>query len=264
MQLEDTRTMSALRANPASLAPAVPGFISAKDLARGDQLFFGRTRALRRGLATLAALALVTLLGALGAAAFGLTIPSELVAGAVSIALSFSALWFFASLLRRHPARVGYLGARLSHGADRFMRELRPYGHVITQSFPARAAAPDARGVASALGNRLMLNLRALCSDQQTLTLAPGPWVTTLLACSSDALIVDLSNGARQDWHLLQPEARRCVFVSAWGQHAQAEAAFASLDLPGQCFFYAPDGEIQRRGQFRAAMLAAMRAAHAS
>jgi hypothetical protein len=89
------------------------------------------------------------------------------------------------------------------------------------------------------------------------------PAATQLLADSSDALIVDLSNGAPDDWSVIQPQAARCVFVSAWGRYEQAEAAFASLGLPGQCFFYAPDGEIQRRGLFRAALLAAMRAAHA-
>lgn len=261
MQLEDTRTMSALRAGATALEASVPGFISAKDLARGDGLFFGAGRAVRRGLGALVVLAVLALLGAGAAAALHIGVARELVPAAAVAALGFGVLWFFASLLRLHPARVCYVRARANHGARRFTRELRPYGHVIV--YRAGGRAGDARHVASSLHNRLALNLRALCSDQQTLTLSAAPEVTQLLARSSDALIIDLSNGRPADWDMIQGEAARCVFVSAWGAHAQAETAFAGLGVPGQCFFYAPDGEIQRRGQFRTAMLVAMRAAHA-
>jgi hypothetical protein len=54
------------------------------------------------------------------------------------------------------------------------------------------------------------------------------------------------------------------VFVSLWGKTEEAQAALSRLGFANSCFHYAPDGEIQRRAEFRAAVLAAMRATHAS
>lgn len=241
-------------------APSVPSFLSAKDLARGDKLFFGPARAVRRALGALAVTAVAALIAAAVARAFGYAVPADALVIAGMAAVALSVIWFFAALLRAHPARVCFMRANAKHGAGRFTRELRPYGHVIgcrTGKQPAKS-----HNVASTLRGRTMLNLRALFSDHETLALDGSADVAALLAGCSDALIVDLSDGAPENWSAIQPEAARCVFVSAWGQHERAEAAFAALGLPGQCFFYAPDGEIQRRSQFRAAMLAAMRAAH--
>jgi len=192
-----------------------------------------------------------------------------LLLGAVALPFFLS---FLACVFRGKPARVVMLNASRPAGADirkMIRRELRPYGHIIALQEGARGIDNDGRlgACARLIRNKLAMNLRAFFARNVTLpvraTTEWRPTTTQLLARSSDALIVDLSNGAPQHWEIFQPLASRCVFVSAWGQQDQAEAAFASLGLPGQCFFYAPDGEIQRRGQFRAAMLAAMRAAHA-
>ena len=242
-------------------APSLPSFVTAKDLAQGERLFFGPGRAVRRGLAAIAVLATLMLFGAVAGAAFGASVSRDIIVSAAVAAIACGALWFLASVFRMHPARLCYVRADAREGARHFTRELRPYGHVIV--YRAQGRAGDAQRVASSLRNRVALNLRALFSDHQTMTLSAEPSLTRLLAGASDALIVDLSNRAPEDWALMRPYASRCVFVSAWPLHEQADATLASLGLPGQCFFYAPDGEIQRRGQFRAALLAAMRAAHA-
>src|SRR5262249_12026174 len=96
----------------------------------------------------------------------------------------------------------------------------------------------------------------------ETLVVGGSPELAALLASSSDALIVDLSDGLPADWSTLQAAVSRCVFVSAWGQHEAAEAAFASLGVAGPMLCLSPGWEMQRRGQFRAAVLNAMRAAH--
>jgi hypothetical protein len=247
-------------------AVAAASFIDAKDLSRGEALFFGtgaRFRAALGGLAVLAALALVAV------SALAQSLPRTTVAGCVWAAFGFSVLWLAASLLRRHPARLCFVRADASNGAGRFVRELAPYGHVIGfragEPGSVRDAASYRKAVAS-LRNRLLLNLRTLLTDRETLSLSAAPaWVAMiaqLLTRSSDAVIVDVSRGAPLAWSEIAPQASRCVFVSAWGQQQQAEAALAALGVEGPCFFYAPDGEIQRRRQFRAAILAAMRAAH--
>jgi hypothetical protein len=230
-------------------------------LARGDKLFFGAGRTLRRSLGVLAGVAALALVGAIAAPALGVNVAPKIVLDVAAAASAFAALWFLASLFRLHPARLCLLRSNVQYGGDRFTHDLRPYGHVIVYR-DRDAKAPTARSVTSRLRNLLALNLRAMFCDRQTLTLDAARELTPLLAQAGDALIIDLSIGAPRDWDLLQPQASRCVFVSAWGQHEKAEAAFAALGLPGQCFFYAPDGEIQRRGLFRAALLEAMRRAH--
>jgi hypothetical protein len=210
----------------------------------------------------LAAFAMLVLAGLVIGSGLGLRAPREAAPMVLGLALGFGAVWVLASLFRRHPARVCYVRAKGGHGGGRFIRELRPYGHVIAYRTAGGAGAVSPRALAPLLRNRFMLNLRALCSDQQTLTLDAAPALTRMLAQASDVVIVDLSDGAPPDWDAIQPEAARCVFVSAWGQHEQAEAALANLGANGQCFFYAPDGEIQRRAAFGGAVLEAMRAAH--
>ncbi|MFT3729536.1 MAG: hypothetical protein QM759_17065 [Terricaulis sp.] len=303
----------------------IPSFISAKDLARGDKLFFGAGRRVRRVLGFLTVFVLVSALAiafvmeqggervmspiydsavscsydyictpvagrvidpvivhpkprppppTISRAQFRANMLlhdrllmswqlSPWVLGATAIPLFF---WLLACVFRSKAARVAALNLRSTRAQSdmrkMMRRELRPYGYVIAPC-PKSGHDADVDKFAASLRHRFALNVRTLFANHATLSPSAGPAVTDVLARSSDVVIVDLSNGAPSDWSLIQPQAARCVFVSAWGQHEQAEAVFAGLNQPGQCFFYAPDGEIQRRGQFRAAMLAAMRAAHA-
>jgi len=262
MPLEDTLSASLWPAAAARLgAPA--SFISAKDLVQGDKLFFGAGRMLRRGLATLSLLAGLGLMGAIALDVAGLRLGPASMFSFGAAALAFAGFWVLASLFRLRPARVCYMRPDLPLGGARFTHDLRPYGHVIAYRTASNGAGKAKLGVvARRLSHRFALNLRNLFTDRQTLSLNAAPELTQMLAQASDVLIVDLSAGAPRDWDLIQPQAKRCVFVSAWGQYEHAEAAFAALAAHGQCFYYAPDGEIQRRGQFRAAVLAAMRAAH--
>jgi hypothetical protein len=181
-------------------------------------------------------------------------------------------LWLFTSVFRGKPARVVVLNAPLGVHTDlrkMIRRELRPYGHVIAVVEAQRGVDEDARlrTRIATVRTKVAMNLRAFFARATTLAVRATPeWraaTTQAFARASDAVIVDLSIGVPADWGAIAQQASRCVFVSAWGRHEQAEAAFAALGAAGQCFFYAPDGEIQRRSQFRAAMLAAMRAAHA-
>jgi hypothetical protein len=262
-----------LRARGVTVAPwsiAAPGFIRSDDLRRGDAPFFGAGRAVRSvvGAATLVAAA--ALIAAVAAPKiFEIIKPNAalIAAGAVVV---LAALWFLTGLARLHPARLCCVGQQSGFGGRRMLaRELRVYGHVITLSAKDGAGAVrDAasyRACAARLHNLPLMNLRTMCADAQTLTVRAAPrWramVARLLAGSCDALVVDLSGGAPDDWDSILPQSPRCVFVSAWAQHEQAEAVLAGAGIARPCFFYAPDGEMQRRGQFRAALLAAMRAA---
>jgi hypothetical protein len=88
-----------------------------------------------------------------------------------------------------------------------------------------------------------------------------------LLMDSSDAIVMDLSQmseGVGWELDLIRESraARRVVFIALWGKLEEAEAALAARGIDAVVHHYAPDGEIQRRLQFRAAMLAAMRATH--
>jgi hypothetical protein len=250
-------------------AVAAASFIDAKDLTRGEALFFGASARFRRALGGLAVLAALALIAAAASSAFDQSLARAAMVGCVWATLAFSGLWLAASLFRRHPARLCYFRDETKDGAGRFVRELAPYGHVIGYRAGEPGRVRDAasyRNAVAGLRNRLLLNLRTLLSDRETLSFSAAPaWaamMAELLARSSDALIVDVSHGAPPQWSEIEPQASRCVFVSAWGRHQEAEAALAALGVAGPCFFYAPDGEIQRRRQFRAAILAAMRAAH--
>lgn len=91
--------------------------------------------------------------------------------------------------------------------------------------------------------------------------------VVQLFLDSSDAIVVDLSQvtqGTAWELDVIAAEGvtPRCVFVALWGKLAEAEAALAQRGISASVHHYAPDGEIQRRGAFRAAMIAAMCATH--
>lgn len=223
----------------------------------------GDGRVLPRSVGVLVLLALWTVIGAVAAPAIGISVAPQIVFGAAVALCALSALWLIASILAPHAARISYMRASGKHGAARFAHELRSFGHAVVcrAAGNARATNPDA--IASTLSNRVGLNLRRLCSDREVLALNASPDGTRALIQASDAVIIDLSEGAPTDWDAIKPEMHRCVFVSAWGVHEQAEATLAALGAPGICFFYAPDGEIQRRGLFRTAVLTAMRAARA-
>lgn len=120
----------------------VPGFISPADLERhGDRLFFGWGRALRlwsgRGvfLGFLAILAL-----AFARELTGVPANAEEIGMYVGAAVLWSmVIWFVASALRRHPARMLLLRKfnerHLSETLERMLaQELRPYGHIATLS----------------------------------------------------------------------------------------------------------------------------------
>ncbi len=132
--------------------------------------------------------------------------------------------------------------------------------------------ARDYRNLARRLRDRVGLNLQiALGSKEAFLIRTSDAWwriVVRLFMDSSDAIIVDLSqvsDGTAWELDVIREEnaAARCVFVSLWGKAEEAQAALTRLGFANACFAYAPDGEMQRRGEFRAAMLAAMRATHA-
>jgi hypothetical protein len=131
--------------------------------------------------------------------------------------------------------------------------------------------ARDYRNLARRLRDRLGLNMQVATVRKEAFTVRTSDawWrmVVRLFMDSSDAIVVDLSQiSAGTDWELdvIKQEgvAARCVFVSIWGKLEEAEAALASRGIDAPVYHYAPDGEMQRRGPFRAAMLAAMRVTH--
>jgi hypothetical protein len=181
------------------------------------------------------------------------------------------AFWFVASVLRERPARICLLGGD-DVALRRMLRsELRPFGHVArldAPDAPVVRSAADYRALARRMDDRLRLNFAATVSPRAPLSIrastAWGPLVRQLLTDSSDAVMIDLSEGS----DLLQVIAdgnvalERCVFVTLWGRIDEAEAALRDAGIGAPCFFYAPDGEMQRRTAFRAALLNAMRATH--
>jgi len=132
---------------------AVPGFINARDLARGQKLFFGWGRVVRKwsGLAFY-----LVLLAILAAAFLGTstqvdpsTLPISTPANEIDLdtvygfvglaALLPLLLWFVASALRRKPARVLLLRKfnvrAYSEPLERAIsNEFRPFGHIASLS----------------------------------------------------------------------------------------------------------------------------------
>jgi hypothetical protein len=233
-------------------------------------------------------------------------------------------IWFFASILRRKPARLLLLrkfnNRDLAEPLERMIaHELRAYGHVASLSdkfirrdyfgwvqmallsitnplaaiwfvvglpvrfvwrlFDRSAMGPatvtnarDYRNLARRLRDRIGLNAQiALVSKEAFLVRTSDAWwkmVVRLLMDSCDAIVVDLSQvtaGTAWELDVIADEsaAKRCVFVALWGKLEEAEAALAVRGIQATVHHYAPDGEIQRRRPFRAAMLDAMRATHA-
>lgn len=134
---------------------SVPGFITAGDLARGQALFFGWGRVVRKwsGLSIYAILGGVFVAAALSPEQaplttetrfwfewFGLRLDSDIVFATLGlVTLAAIAIWFFASALRRKPARVLLLRKfnvrALSAPLERAIsNEFRPFGHVASLS----------------------------------------------------------------------------------------------------------------------------------
>jgi hypothetical protein len=131
--------------------------------------------------------------------------------------------------------------------------------------------ARDYRNLARRLRDRIGLNLQVAFASKEALPVRTSdPWwrlVVRLLMQSSDAVIVDLSRvtaGTAWELDVIRNEnaAPRCVFIALWGKAEEAQDALQRWGFSNACFYYAPDGEMQQRNQFRAAMLEAMRATH--
>jgi hypothetical protein len=257
--------------------PTVRSFLKPRNLARGGALFFGAWARVRRLFGAAAILGFAGLTALLGALALAdRDIGGEPLRAGIAAATAGAALaWFALSVFRRKLARVTVIRPAHQRGAPlrRFIgRELRGYGHVVTMASGVGAGAVRSasgyRAAAARLRQRFLFNLRMLLSGGEGLALSADeawrPHVLGLLARSSDALIVDLSDGASWAWDDLQrlDVVGRSVFIADWSRLEEAEATLRALGVDAPCFAYAPDGEVQRRGAFRAAVLRAMRAAH--
>lgn len=137
---------------------------------------------------------------------------------------------------------------------------------------PATALdARDYRNLARRLRDHFGLNLQVAFAPKEALPVRTSDawWrmVVRLLMDSSDAIVVDLSQvsvGTAWELDTIREDnvALRCVFVALWGRVEEAQAALQRWGFANPCHYYAPDGEMQRRSQFRAALFDAMRATH--
>lgn len=259
--------------------PDVPSFLTAAALTRGDTLFFGWAAALRAWSGVLAALGAGAGVLAAGVAFFtgaAAANSTALVCGAIAVVGALT--WLLMSLFRFKPARVCLMRPPRSESTDAplrrmIARELRRYGHVIcvarsTEGGAIRGAA-DYRARVSAMCSLVGMNASAMLAREAMMLSASDAWrpmLLDLVAHASDVLVVDVSADAAPMLDALSARGAlaRCVFVSIWGRLEQAEAALQVRGVDAPCFYYAPDGEMQRKSAFRAAMLAAMRAAHAA
>lgn len=265
----------ALRARRITLAPwraSVRGFLRQQDLADPRRSFFGwrwRQRSVAMALTRFSALALVVaaasagLGGPIADARFEMAMAAGVVIG--------GAWWLIAVAFRQRPARLLYHGAGEEGPLRAMIRdELRIFGNVVRMAAPDAPvvrAAGDYRALARRMRSRVRLNLATALSSREALPAAAAPpWrglALQLIAGSSDAILVDLSQGsAPLDDLRDEAQAGRCVFVALWGRIEAAEAALAAAGIDAPCFFYAPDGEMQRRQRFRDAVIAAMCATH--
>lgn len=265
----------------------VPGFLRASDLEKREEKVRSKwARGWSRSVLSLAVTLPIPF-----AFSWHQPFARELAGGVLLFVVLFVTLWFLLAALRRHPVRVVLMRKldqrHLSTPLDAAIRDdLIDYGHVIEFSdrhLPATQLnqisaghgavlnARDYRNLALRLGNRTALNMRAALSGKCALKVrcTQAWWKTTahLLGDSSDLLLVDLSqiaSGAPWELDLVQELSaeRRCVFIALWGKLEEAEAALAARGIDAVVHHYAPDGEFQRRPQFRAAMLAAARATH--
>jgi hypothetical protein len=265
----------------------VPGFLRARDLEKGEGRLRSKwARGWSRGVASLAVTLPIPF-----AFSWHQPLARELAGGVVVFAVLFVTAWLLLIALRRYPVRVVLMRKldqrHLSTPLDAAIRDdLIDYGHIIefsdrylpptqlnqlTSGHGAVFNARDYRNLALRLGNRTALNVRAALSGKFALKVrcTQAWWKTTahLLGDSSDVLLVDLSqiaDGAPWELDLVQElgAERRTVFIALWGKLEEAEAALAARGIDAVVHHYAPDGESQRRPQFRAAMLGAMRATH--
>ncbi len=265
----------------------VPGFLRASDLDRGEgKLRSNWARGWSRGV-----LSLAVTMPILFAFSWHQPFARELAGGVLVFVLLFVTLWLLVAALRCHPVRVMLMRKldqrHLSTPLDALMRDdLIDYGHLIEFSdrhLPATQLnqlsaghgavlnARDYRNLALRLRKRAALNVRAALSGKCALKVrCTEAWwrtVAHLLGDSSDVLVVDLTHvasGTPWELDLVQEfgAERRCVFIALWGKLEEAEAALAARGIDAVVHHYAPDGEIQRRAPFRAAMLAAARVSH--
>lgn len=131
--------------------------------------------------------------------------------------------------------------------------------------------ARDYRNLARRLRDRVGLNLQvATTSKEAFLVRTSDAWwklIVRLMLDSCDAIVVDLSqvtDGTAWELDVIRDEdaAARCVFIALWGKGELAEAEMRRRGFEQVCHFYAPDGHMVKRAQFRDAMLGAMRATH--
>lgn len=259
--------------DPLQWRSKVRGYIRAEDLDRGASLFFGWGSRIRH---SAAALALTSF--ALGIAALVLRNPAY--AALLVGAGAFAVVWGAAIALRRRPARIAVVRHRSAPAyvaplRRMLRRELSPFGHVVGMAPDGGVIAPVAqarqyRRLGRKLRSRIALNLRSAISPGATLSVAATtqwrPVAQRFLIDSSDAIVVDLTEAgdAASELDAIRSAGAesRAVFVSIWGDAERAQASLRDAGLSNECFFYAPDGEMKRRSQFRAAMIGAMRAAH--
>ena len=240
-----------------------PGFVRAAHLERfGDAIFFGWTARLR-----MAAGALSLLFAAAWLAQISAGVTTFGAADWALIAALISAAAWGAMTAFRLPARIAVISTIHGRALRKMLaRELKAYGHVfaLEEGKPALVRdARDYRQLARRLTKRVGMNFHAALSPIPVrVTSAWRPMAAHLLADSSDAIIIDVSN--TDDLLFAQREypLERCVFVVLWGRLAEAEAALRANSIAAPCFHYAPDGEIQHRAAFRAAILSAMRTTH--
>lgn len=282
-----TAAAAEARARNVSVTPwrlRVPGFLTAADLGKGERLFIRwpqRWRLIWRAAAALAAIvALLTqLLGfeRINRAADGVVEawrswsgganPLWLLVGALGLVLLVAVL---DALLRAKPARIAVFAppptALTRAPLARFIRrELRAFGHVLLHALdgPIRSAGAY-RTAAARMGDKFAMNLRAMRPSGVALRIGGAggwtPFTRALGEGSADALIVDLSQDADVALAALSADPARCVFVALWGKLEAAQAALNARGISAIAHHYAPDGEIQRRAAFRAALIKAMSA----
>ncbi|MBY0562546.1 MAG: hypothetical protein K2P58_00065 [Hyphomonadaceae bacterium] len=269
-----------LRARGGALDPwrhACPSFLAPVDVARGARLFFGIEGAIRSAAGKLAIAA------GFGAAACavvafytGVAVASIAAMALAGLCAALVILWLFASIFRAKPARILFLASRADAAtrapARRMLStELRPFGHILSFAQRAEAgavrSAADYRARANAMRSLIGMNISAMLAPEALPLSASDHWramIFDLALASSDVVIADLSDGGDSTLSALAAEGAipRCVFVCLWGRLDEASAGLRTHQIEAPCFYYAPDGEMQRRSGFRAAVLSALRATH--
>lgn len=276
-------------AAPAGEALHVPGFITLSDLDRGNRLFFGVGRAVRRLLGIVAIVALVVFVALVliqvqyhseGSGVRGdprvthwaVRVDSDALNALLISFLAFVA-WLGFVTFRRKTARIGVLRTSRVRSVSGITRktmraEMRAYGHLIGLTERNGQGVRSGSGLATLahrFQRRTPLNLRVPFARAEILSVAPSetwrPLTMNLLLDSADAIVVDLSDPEDSVWKLdaAHERAKRCVFIALWGRSDAAEAALQAAGITNPLHPYAPDGHMVDRAKFRAAMLGAMR-----